>query len=76
MRNYRIVSTVRNTLQSFMEDANEQEVHPSQEQRGLAQGNSQGGTNMARKCRKNTKASIKFAALNIKGNGHICRSTE
>jgi hypothetical protein len=61
---------VRNTLQSVREDTNGHEVHLSEELRELNYDYNQEGPQKRKKCRKNTKASIKVAALNIKGNGH------
>ena len=63
---------VRNTLQSVREDTNRQEAHPSVFSEEPNQEHSQEGLNQTgKKCRKNTRASIKIVALNIKGNGHI-----
>jgi len=65
-------ASVRNNLQSTMESANRQEAPFPEEPEELIQENSQEGSSQTeRRCRKNTKVSIKIAALNIRGNGHL-----
>ena len=62
----------RNNLQSTMESATRQEAQYTERSEEVIQGNNQEGLAQAgRRCKKNTKASIKIAALNIRGNGHL-----
>jgi len=63
---------VRNNLQSTIESADRQEVPFPEEPKELIQKNSQEDSSQTeRRYRKNTKVSIKIAALNIRGNGHL-----
>ena len=62
---------IRNNLQSTRESANGQNAQNPEEPGETARENSQEGPTAGRRCRKNTKVSIKIAALNIKGNGHL-----
>ena len=55
-----------------MESADRQKAPFPEEPEELIQENSQEDSSQTeRRCRKNTKASIKIAALNIRGNGHL-----